>query len=296
MAESLLMSQSSQKNPVMMTLALASVGRTDEVIRLFDSLALQKNNAFEVILADQNQDNRLVPVVQNAIDMGMNITHIRLDKPDQYAARTVGIERAQGRYIAFPDDDCWYEPDTIGQAIHVFENSGADGLVGRWLEATGGSEPKEGILLWENSRNFRSDGASMITQFYKTDALRAVGGFDNRMGLGCWFGGGEDTDILFSVLKKRMKVLASPQIVVRHRNDPSPANKSDFKRIRSRARGTGALYAKHRIPLRIIFRGFVAPVLRPIFRLHLGQSLASGLMLSLGRMEGYFKWKFGQNE
>lgn len=288
------MSQSLPMNSVIMTLAVATLGRTDEVIRLFDSLALQKNNAFEVILADQNQDNRLVPVVQNAIDMGMNITHIRLDKPDQYAARTAGIERAQGRYIAFPDDDCWYEPDTIDLVIHVFENSGADGLVGRWREVSGEKESKEGILLWEEARNFRSDGTSMITQFYRRDAVLAVGGFDTRMGLGCWFGGGEDTDMLFSVIRKGMKVILAPRIVVRH--DIFPENKPNLEKIRSRARGAGALYVKHNIPPWVIFRGFVAPVLRPIFRLHFGQSLVDGLMLSLGRIEGYFKWKFGQNE
>jgi glycosyltransferase involved in cell wall biosynthesis len=279
----------------MITLAVATLGRKDELIRLFESLALQKNNAFEVILADQNQDDRLKLVVQDAIAKGVNVSHISLDKPDQYAARTVGVEKAKGRYITFPDDDCWYEPDTIEQAINAFESSGADGLVGRWLDAAKEPEPKEGILFWEDARNFRSEGASMITQFYTLDSFRATGGFDNRMGLGRWYGGGEDTDILFSALKKGMKVMIAPKVVVRHRFQKLTTEAPDYKKIRSRARGTGALYAKYKVPIWIIFRGFSAPILRPVFSLHFGRLLISGFMLSLGRMEGYLKWKLSQN-
>ncbi len=293
MAKSNILLQSAQNKSVKMTLALASIGRTDEVARLFDSLLAQKNTAFEVILADQNQDDRLVPLVLNVISKGMNITHVRLDKPNQYLARTVGIEKAKGRYIAFPDDDCWYELEAIANAIRIFETSEVDVLVGRWREASGEKVLKEGILLWEEARNFRIDGASMITQFYKTEAVRAIGGFDKRMGLGSWFGGGEDTDILFSALRKKMKVLISPRVVVRHRFELSTADNLDCKRARSRSRGTGALYAKHKVPLLVIFRGFLAPAVRSIFCLHF-KLLSTGLMVSLGRVEGYFKWKFGK--
>jgi len=117
------------------------------VERLCISLLAQTNSAFEVILADQNQDNRLsvsakcckssqvkssqvkssqvkssqVKSSQVKSSQVKSITHVRLEKPDQYAARTAGVERAKGKYIAFPDDDCWYEPEANQDAINILK-------------------------------------------------------------------------------------------------------------------------------------------------------------------------------
>lgn len=288
------MHQSVPKNPIVMTLALATIGRTDEVTRLLDSLAQQKNAAFEVVVADQNQDDKLVPIVKTALDQGMNIVYVRLDKPDQYAARTVGIKMARGQYIAFPDDDCWYEPDTINQAIQTFESTGVDGVIARWRDANSlEGELKQSILKWEDARQFRAAGTSMIVQFYKTDVIKAIGGFDERMGLGRWFGGSEDADILFTVLRNKLTVMYVPSVVVRHRFDTALV-KQDFEKIRSRARGTGALYAKHKLPFWVIVRGFIAPMLILKISKNIPASLVVAAAQSLGRIEGYFKWTFSQ--
>jgi len=288
-----------QTNGAFMSLALASIGRTEQVERLFDSLLVQTSNAFEVILADQNQDDRLVPLVQNAVSKGMNITHIRLEKPDQYAARTVGIEKAKGQYIAFPDDDCWYEPEAIEKAIHAFETRNVDGLIAQWRESRcvskNATDLVEKELEWKDIYGFRTNGTSMITQFYKTSVVRAIGGFDKRMGLGCWYGGGEDTDMFFTVVRKGFKVVITPTVVVRHRFDTTPNPKPDLRNIRLRARGTGALYAKHHVPLWIIVRGFVSPLAHSILKLQFKhQRLAVAFAQTRGRVEGFFKWKFGQ--
>lgn len=297
MVESLLKSNTKQPNGFFISLALASVGRTEQVERLFDSLLAQTSNAFEVILADQNQDERLVPLVKNAISQGMNITHIRLDKPDQYAARTIGIEKAKGRYIAFPDDDCWYEPETIEAALEMFETKQVDGLIAQWRESRrvskNAADIKEKELEWKDICGFRTDGASMITQFYKTSVVRAIGGFDKRMGLGCWFGGGEDTDLFFSVVRKGFKVVMAHTVVVRHLFNTSP--NPNLTNVRVRARGTGALYAKHHVPLWIIIRGFVSPLAHPLLKLQFKrQRIATAYAQTRGRVEGFFKWKFAQ--
>jgi len=42
----------------------------------------------------------------------------------------------------------------------------------------------------------------MIFQFYKTTVIRAIGGFDKRMDLGCWYDGGEDTDMFLRVVRR----------------------------------------------------------------------------------------------
>lgn len=297
---SLLKSHTKQPYGAFISLVLASVGRTEQVERLFDSLLAQTSNAFELILTDQNQDDRLVPLVQNAVSKGMNIIHVRLEKPDQYAARTAGIKAAKGQYIAFPDDDCWYEPEAIEEALNIFETKNVDGLIAQWLESRRVSQHAADVkeneeLEWKDICGFRTDGASMITQFYKTSVVCAIGGFDKRMGLGCWFGGGEDTDMFFSVVRKGFKVLMAPTVVVRHRFDISPSPNPNLVNIRVRSRGTGALYAKHHVPMFVIVRGLISPLLYSIVKLQFKRKrIAVALAQTRGRLEGFFKWKFGQ--
>jgi glycosyltransferase involved in cell wall biosynthesis len=278
----------------LLTLVVATVRRVAEVGRLLESLASQTNDALEVILVDQNQDNRLEPIVRSAKNRGMNISHIRIATPNQYLARTVGIENGNGPYVAFPDDDCWYESNTVEEVLRAFESTGADCVIARWLDKNSMIELTPRVLDWREVQGFRSPGPSMITQFYKSSAIDAIGGFDNRIGLGRWFGGGEDTDVFFSVLRRGMTAVFVPDVVVRHNFEPSTRSAGNYWRLRSRARGTGALYAKHRIPVWVVFRGIVAPLVKPLFPLRTGIALRAGWEVSVGRLEGYLKWKFGE--
>lgn len=277
------------------SLALASVGRTEQVERLFDSLLAQTSNAFEVILADQNCDDRLMPIVKKVVGLGMSVVHVRLERPDQYAARSVGIEKAQGLYIAFPDDDCWYEPEAIERAINVFETKNVDGLVAQWRESREAlkyeSDGNGKELEWSDVCGFRSSGASMITQFYKTAVVRAIGGFDKRMGLGSWFGGGEDTDMFFTIVRKGFRIVMASEVIVRHHFNLTPAHNLNLTNLRLRSRGTGALYAKHKVPFWVIFRGIVSPLVRPILTLNFERNnFALAYMQTIGRLEGFLSW------
>jgi hypothetical protein len=61
--------------------------------------------------------------------------------------------------------------------------------------------------------------------------------------------------------------------------------------IRHRARGTGALYAKHKLPLWVIVRGLVSPVIRPLLKGSFGADLAYGYAILLGRLDGLVGWR-----
>lgn len=53
-------------------------------------------------------------------------------------ARNIGLDYVEGEYIAFPDDDCWYEPDTLSKVLNQLEFH--DGVL---VKATN----EEGILV-----------------------------------------------------------------------------------------------------------------------------------------------------
>lgn len=96
----------------LVSLVCATRGRTEEVEQLLYSLVAQNHAAMEVIIVDQNQDDRLVPIIAQVRDR-LDVNHLRMDPMGVSAARNVGFRAARGRIVSFPDDDCWYPPTLV---------------------------------------------------------------------------------------------------------------------------------------------------------------------------------------
>lgn len=279
-----------------LSLVIATVGRCEEVGRLLRSLAAQDTRAFELIVIDQNADDRLERELSNARAAGLEIRHERLLPPDQGVARNRGIALARCDAIGFPDDDCWYEPTVVSRVLAMLATGRNDGVIVRWHE----EDPKGGVphqLSEDGWRRFRELPASMIAQFYKRDLLAVLSGFDLRLGLSGWYGGAEETDLIFRALSRGAILQYCPDIVVHHpisTSVPSGELMQVCRRARSRARGTGAIYAKHRLSPYVICRGFLAPLLKPFLPPTSIAAIVVGIFASLGRVEGFFRWRFSQ--
>lgn len=278
------------------SLIMATLGRVVEVQRFVECLGVQTCQNFELIVVDQNPDDRLAPVLERGRGLGISLRHIRQAEPNQCLARNVGLANAAMDVVAFPDDDCWYEPETLALVIERMSRPNApSGLLIRWKEQDPQGQVAHtlDIRKW---RAFREVDASMITQFYRRDLFQSVGGFDPALGLHSWFGGAEETDLMFRVLAYGATVAYMPEALVHHAFSSGPSAdpwQASCKRARSRSRGTGALYAKHRLSSFVILRGFIAPVLRPILHGQDIKTLAQGFATVLGRIEGFARWRCG---
>lgn len=275
------------------SLILATVGRTDELGRLFDSLAAQTFAKFEVVVVDQNTDDRLLPHLERARYLGITVRHIRHSPPNLANARNAGIEAARGKWIGFPDDDCWYAPRLLERVVARFSrNDKPSGVIVRWVEADEQpAAPAE--LSWERSCAFRDIPVSSITLFCHRDLFRKIGGFDGRLGVGQWFGAGEETDLALRALRSGARITYEPLGEVHHAVNPGKprADPAACAAVRHRARGTGALYAKHRLPGWVILRGLAAPMLRPLLKGAFGDELTLGLATLRGRLDGFIEWR-----
>jgi len=277
-----------------LSLVMATVGRHEEVARMIRSLSSQDTRAFELIVIDQNADDRLEPEVSGGRAAGLDIRHERLLPPDQGAARNRGIALARYEAIGFPDDDCWYESSVVSGILKRFSAERCDGVVVRWHEEDPRGEPAH-RLSEEKWRRFREVKASMIAQFFTKDLLVSLSGFDPRLGLSSWYGGAEETDLIFRALSRGARFQYCPDIVVHHpisTTVPSDELRRECRRARSRARGTGAIYAKHRLSPYVICRGFLAPLLKPWLPPRSFAAVAVGIFESLGRIEGFLRWRF----
>lgn len=282
-----------------LSLILASVGRTQEPQRLIGSLVAQSSRAFELLVIDQNADDRLLPAVASAFAAGLTVSHLRLSPPNLSAARNLGIRMAVGEFLAFPDDDCWYDTDTVAAVLLAFEQQPHySGLVTQWVEQSerDPTPPVAGPLVEHDWRRFRGGDASTISLFLRTDLVRDLGGFDERLGVGRWFGGGEETDFVLRALAARAALGRCPQVHVHHLFWPHPGAQPglDFQVLRTRARGTGALYRKHRLAWTVVLRGLVAPPIKALLARRGLKALWLGLAVSTGRLEGAVKWAISE--
>jgi glycosyltransferase involved in cell wall biosynthesis len=89
------------------SLIVPTLGRTTELTALFASIADQDRNDVELIVVDQNNDERIAPLVA-ALPSRIAVVHLRQQEENVSAARNAGLVASSGDIIAFPDDDCWY--------------------------------------------------------------------------------------------------------------------------------------------------------------------------------------------
>ena len=279
------------------SLILTTVGRSAEVGRMIQSLVAQTDRRFELIVVDQNSDERLDPYIDEGIRSGIQLTHLRLDRPSSSGSRNFGLSQADGDIVGFPDDDCWYEPNVVETILSRFaEIDTPDGVIAQWVEqaAADPAKPQTGVLSLDAWRRFRDGDASAISIFLRPALVARLGGFDEKFGLDRWLGGGEDTDLVLRALADGARLVRSPESRVHHRFAvPGSTPTANIGQARSRGRGTGGLYGKHGLDGWVIARGLTAPIVKPLLGGNLGLAY-KGMHVALGRLEGYLAWKAGR--
>ena len=100
------------------SLVVATLGRTTELQKLLKSLDQQTHRDFEIIVVDQNTDDRLLPVL-STFENRMEVRRL-ISVPGLSRARNVGLGTITGNVVCFPDDDCWYPSDLLARLNQLF--------------------------------------------------------------------------------------------------------------------------------------------------------------------------------
>lgn len=185
------------------SLIVATLGRDNDVAALFDSLLAQGRSDFEVIIVDQNDDDRLGPI-ESAYAARMTLKRLRSSVRNANHARNLGLRHARGEIVTFPDDDCLYPPGVLDHvdrafraapAMHVLTGPAASpegGLgSGRWRQESG---PIDLSNVWTSVIEFNI--------FLRRETALALGGFDEGMGPGSPFGSAEGNDLVCRAMAK----------------------------------------------------------------------------------------------
>ncbi len=178
------------------SLVVATLGRDADVAALLDTVLAQGRGDVEVIIVDQNDDDRLGPI-EAAYAPRIALRRLRSSVRNANHARNLGLRHARGEIVTFPDDDCLYPPGVLERVDVAFADASLGLLTGPAASPAGGL----GSGRWR-AESGTIDLATVWTSviefniFLRREAALALGGFDEGMGPGSPFGSAEGNDLV----------------------------------------------------------------------------------------------------
>ena len=285
------------------SLIVATIGRSEEFSKLLQSLAGQTTHDFELIVVDQNSDDRIVPLLakwRSAIAGAFSeqaaihrVTHLRC-APGVSRARNLGIEHSTGEILAFPDDDCWYLPDTLQRVDDWFANHPKYGILSIGSRDEQGRKSNNRWIQEECDLNkvnvFRA--SATYTYFVLRPASTIAAVFDESIGpaSGTGFGAGEDTDFLLTLMRQGIRGRFDSRMYVGH----PVKGYVDKQRAGKYGAGFGRVQVKH--SLLFLCLGLVTfDFARAILYLGIGRRARASHLWAHGKamLDAYFFDKHG---
>jgi glycosyltransferase involved in cell wall biosynthesis len=246
---------------VRFSILLATLDRTREVDHFLQSLARQTWRDFDVLVVDQNSDDRLKDILDRYAGQ-FPIQHLRCARGHSKAFN-FGLLHAAGDIVAFPDDDCWYDPDLLERVHHAFEShQEAIGITGREIVEPGflcGGrwDVKAGRItrsnVWRRAISF--------SVFLRRAALQGVS-FDETLGVGAGtpWGAGEETDYLLHLIERGNHIDYDPSIAIWHQGRSGPYTPQAYTKAQAYGMGMGRVLRKHSYPAWSVAHHLVRPL------------------------------------
>jgi glycosyltransferase involved in cell wall biosynthesis len=239
------------------SLILATLNRTTELSHFLSQLARQNYPSYELIVVDQNKDDRLNPILSE-YNQQFPILHLRSEKGVS-RARNAGILQAQGDILGFPDDDCWYPENLLHTVEKKFRNHpSASGFSGRILSKNNqefSRFPKQAMPI---SRFNASQSSPTAAYFLQKNIADEIGGFDQSLGPGAGspWEAGEDTDYILRALERGYRLFYDPDIIVYHPVKTVYPPERAFKY----GSGIGHVWRKHNFPAWLVGYYLIRPL------------------------------------
>ncbi|MGZ4979507.1 MAG: glycosyltransferase family A protein [Methylobacter sp.] len=254
------------------SLILATLGRDRELADFLKSLMNQTDKNFELIIIDQNKDGKIDAIV-DSFKSDLDLKHVKVDFTGNAKARDYGIGLAQGRIVAFPDDDCAYDRNVVKKVVAEFKRRpNVSILVAGSYEF---SSNRFSIGVNSDNAQYFSRFKMMGVEFTQFFDRKKIGGeqfyLDHDFGIGSKYSGAEGFEFLYRLLRAGCTAFYTPEIKIYH------PNKDHYKlgtgRMLMYSTGIGAYIRKFAnqqdafILYYIVRKMFVAPILKMMLAL-----------------------------
>jgi ADP-heptose:LPS heptosyltransferase/glycosyltransferase involved in cell wall biosynthesis len=267
-----------------------------------ESLLDQEFKDFEVLVVDQNLDDRIVSVLER-YQSKLNIS--RIATPARHgvsSGRNDGWRQARGECIVFPDDDCWYPRWFLRKGLELLDQTGAELISGRSANEKG--DTINGRFSRRARRITRQSvwttQAEWVT-FYRRGLLEHLGGFDEELGIGSevpWQAA-EGPDLILKAVHNGCFCYYDPALYGFHQeydlDDPTGAMEM---KGRMYGRGMGYVLRRHECGTLAFIHWASRPLATVLLSIVTGRfhRAAYSLSVSLGRTEGFlgYLWPIDQ--
>jgi glycosyltransferase involved in cell wall biosynthesis len=200
------------------SLIVPTINRDKELERLLISLIAQTYKNYELIIIDQNDDDRIEKLIlKYEQKFHFGIKHIKTTIKGASHARNLGIKRCRGNIISFPDDDCEYDSLVLQQMYKLFlDPENYDIVTANFVDFSEIKILPEKITKL-NKYNIWPLGYEFVI-FLRRHVIDKIGLFDEALGVGARtpYGSGEGTDYLLRALQQNLKIVNCNTALVKH--------------------------------------------------------------------------------
>jgi GT2 family glycosyltransferase len=194
------------------TLAIVTRDRADLFERFaLPSLAGLPSDGVEVLVVDQSSGD----ATRSLAERVPGVSYLR-SEPGLSRGRNLALDAASTPLLAFTDDDVEFGPGWLDGIREGFARDPRIGAVcGFGIDAAGrpvAGQPA-GLYRWPANPFGLGHGFNMALRRH---VAVAVGAFDERLGAGAEFRSGEDSDMLYRVLRAGWTILLHDGITVVH--------------------------------------------------------------------------------
>ena len=183
-----------------------------------------------VVLVDDASTDGTAEMVRRRFP---SVQVIALDRPCGGAGRNVGMRAVSEPYVAFCDDDSWFEPGALARAADLLERHPRLAVINGHILV--GSEERDDPICEEMARSPLTRGEGQpgypLLSFVacavvvRRQALLEVGGFSPRFGIG-----GEEELLGWDLAAAGWQMSYVPDVVAHH--DPPPSGGRPERRRR----------------------------------------------------------------
>lgn len=205
-------------------IVVATRNRPRDLSTLLDSFCRLPGTNVSLFVVDQSDDTT---ENERSIDQRNDhrITYIPHRSRGKTKALNHAIRISDGKYIAFTDDDCEFDPPWISSALNTLEQHANIGLLFGSVAASTHNPTTHFIpasvfdtytlIKGPTARSYQSIGMG-ANMFLARSTLERVGLFDEDLGPGGPLHTGEELDLAYRILRIGYDVIQDPSTIVRH--------------------------------------------------------------------------------